>query len=176
MTSGKRSAVLALVLVTAGIGAARLPLSAQAVRTDDLLPALLLEMKGLRVAMEQMASGGPQAQLLTGRLQVQETRLSSMIGRLQIVRDDLDAARTEYDSARDSVQMFDKEVAAGTLSHADGDDVMSETKARLRAAKTRVERLAAEETELTADIAVEQQRWIAINQRLDELERTLGKR
>jgi hypothetical protein len=29
---------------------------------------------------------------------------------------------------------------------------------------------------LSADIATEQQRWVAINQRLDELERSLAKR
>jgi len=36
--------------------------------------------------------------------------------------------------------------------------------------------LSAEENQLTQDLTTEQERWIEINQRLDELERTLAKR
>jgi len=36
--------------------------------------------------------------------------------------------------------------------------------------------LSAEENQLTQDLTTEQGRWIEINQRLDELERTLAKR
>jgi len=136
-------------------------------------------MKGLRVAMEQMASGGPQTQLLVGRLQVQETRLASMIHRLDTVRDDLSEARTEYDMARDSLQMQEKlerhDPSPGLLDP-DKDYLLQETKKQIAAAKARVETLTAEEMQLASDVAGEQQRWIAINQRLDELERTLAKR
>ena len=179
MTSGKRSAAFVLVLVATGIGAARFPVSAQGVRADDLLPALLAEMKGLRAAMEQMASGGPQTQLLVGRLQVQETRLASMIHRLDTVRDDLSDARTEYDMARDTLQTQEKlerhDLPPG-LSEIDKDYLVQEAKKQMAAAKARVDTLAAEEMQLAGDVAVEQQRWIVINQRLDELERALVKR
>jgi hypothetical protein len=37
----------------------------------DVLGALLTEVRGLRQAMEQMASAGPRAQLALGRLQLQ---------------------------------------------------------------------------------------------------------
>ena len=36
----------------------------------DVLPALLDEVRGLRAAMEQMASAGPRIQLFTSRLQL----------------------------------------------------------------------------------------------------------
>jgi hypothetical protein len=178
MTSGKRSAAFALVLAATGIGAAWLPLSAQGARTDDLLPALLVEMKGLRAAMEQMATGGPQAQLLVGRLQVQESRVTTMLHRLETVHDSLEMARTEYDMARDSLQALEKETASVGLppGDKDKDDEVRWMKKQLAAAKARVDRLTAEEMQLTGDVAVEQQRWIAINQRLDDLERTLAKR
>ena len=42
--------------------------------------------------------------------------------------------------------------------------------------KTTMDRHAAEEAQLIADLATEQGRWIEINQRLDELERALAKR
>jgi hypothetical protein len=42
--------------------------------------------------------------------------------------------------------------------------------------KATVASLTAEEGQLTQDLASEQARWTDINQRLDELERALGKR
>ena len=41
------------------------------------MPALLTEVRGLRVAMEQMTSAGARVQLALGRLQLQESRLNS---------------------------------------------------------------------------------------------------
>ena len=55
----RKIGVLALVLVAAGAGlSVRARAAAQAARaTDqDVLPALLIEVRGLRAAMEQMAS------------------------------------------------------------------------------------------------------------------------
>ena len=47
-------------------------------------------------------------------------------------------------------------------------------KKQAAAAQANVDRLAAEEVQLTQDLAAEQARWIDINQRLDELERALA--
>jgi predicted nuclease with TOPRIM domain len=54
--------------------------------------------------------------------------------------------------------------------------VLDGLKSQVTSARANVERLAAEEAQLTNDVAAEQARWIDINQRLDELERSLGKR
>ena len=175
MTDNTRAAAFALVLVATGIAAARFPVSAQAAHPDDMLPALLVEMKGLRAAMEQMASGGIQAQMLVGRLQVQETRVTSMIDRHETVRNSLAMARDEYDRMRNELQLLEKEDAPGR-PQADKDSEVSMLKAQLAGVKAHVDSLIAEEMELAADLAVEQQRWIAISQRLDELERALAKR
>jgi len=159
------------------IGSAWRPAAAQATRSDDVLPALLVEVKGLRAAMEQMASGSAQAQLLVGRLQMQEGRVTSMIRRLDTVRDSLGTARREYDQVRGAVQMLEKETASNDpqeLREAGG--ALAGLKSQIAGAKATVDRLTAEELQLSADIAAEQQRWMAINQRLDELERTLAKR
>jgi hypothetical protein len=48
----------------------------------DVLPALLVEVRGLRAAMEQMASAGPRIQLFVSRLQLQEARVNAMARRL----------------------------------------------------------------------------------------------
>jgi hypothetical protein len=165
-----------MTLVVAVAVASR-PVAAQSTRGDDVLPALLTEVKGLRAAMEQMAAGSTQAQLLVGRLQLQEGRVASMIRRLDTVRDNLAIARTQYNQLAGSLGMLGHDDGpGGGAPQKDTDDILAAVKAQVAAAKANVDRLATEEMQLTGDIATEQQRWIAINQRLDELERTLAKR
>jgi hypothetical protein len=173
----KRVSIIgAAVLVIAGAASIGRPVAAQATRSDDVLPALLTEVKGLRAAMEQMASGSTQAQLLVGRLQLQEGRVTSMIRRLDTVRDNLAGARAQYNQIAGSLGMLERNDDPGNVSQKEKDDILPALKTQVAAAKANVDRLSAEELQLTADIATEQQRWVAINQRLDELERSLSKR
>jgi hypothetical protein len=172
----RSSMIAAAVLVLAGAASVWHPVAAQATRSDDVLPALLVEVKGLRAAMEQMASGSTQAQLLIGRLQLQEGRITSMIRRLDTVRDSLASARNGYDQIQGAMQMLGKDDAPGAGQEKDQEGILAGLKSQVAAAKANVDRLAAEEMQLTGDIVAEQQRWTAINQRLDELERTLAKR
>jgi chromosome segregation ATPase len=191
MTHIKRvSMIAAAVVLTAAADSASRPAAAQATAAaaaslerrsggpggDDVLPALLTEVKGLRAAMEQMASGSTQAQLLVGRLQLQEGRLTSMIRRLDTVRDNAATARTQYNQLLGSVKMLEQSDEPGDKEASEMPGVLSGLKSQVAAAKANVDRLAAEEMQLTGDIVTEQQRWIAINQRLDELERALAKR
>ena len=179
MTHMKRvSAIVVAVMLAAAAASSWRPVAAQATRNDDVLPALLVEVKGLRAAMEQMASGSTQAQLLVGRLQLQEGRLTSMIRRLDTVRDSLAGARPQYNQLTGSLKMLGRSDEPGGAPQKNDDDDMiaGMFTAQVAAAKANIDRLAAEEMQLTADIASEQQRWLAINQRLDELERALAKR
>jgi len=184
-----RTVLFTGVLAAAGAGSWLVPARAQsataasanpehrsgATGAEDVLPALLTEVRGLRAAMEQMASGSTQAQLLLGRLQLQEGRVAAMIRRLDTVHDNLATARREYDQLRGAVQMLQKDDSPNEPQEQE-PGVLAGLTSQVAAARTNVDRLAAEELQLTADIATEQQRWTAINQRLDELERTLAKR
>ena len=71
---------------------------AQTSQREDVLPALLVEVRGLRAAMEQMASAGPRVQLALGRVQLQEQRVNTMIRRLESVHDAI--AKAERTPAR----------------------------------------------------------------------------
>ena len=189
MTPNTRAAALSGILAVVAAASWFAPARAQApaaaagiehrsgAPADDVLPALLTEVRGLRAAMEQMASGGTQAQLLVGRLQLQEGRITSMIRRLDTVRDSLATARRESDQIQGALRMLgkDHEGPAGAPQD-DKDSVLAGLTAQVAAAKANVDRLSAEEAQLTADIVTEQQRWMDINQRLDELERSLAKR
>jgi outer membrane murein-binding lipoprotein Lpp len=98
-----------------------------------------------------------------------------MIRRLDTVRDQLAGARSAHDQLAGSIKMLDRgEVPGAPPGERNG--ILEGLKSQVATAKANVDRLAAEEMQLAGDIAAEQQRWIAINQRLDELERTLAKR
>ena len=179
----ERALVAGLLVVgcaawTARVGAQ--PSQAQ----PDVLPALLVEVRGLRAAMEQMASAGPRIQLFTSRLQLQEARIGNMIRRLDTVRDNLDAAQKAY--ARTQGQQKQMEAAlAEQRSSASAESreeakqaefMLDEIKRALVSSKQTVDRLAAEEAQLSGDIATEQARWSEISGRLDELEKLLSRR
>ena len=165
---------VALFVGWAWIG--RTPVHAQSAAGADILPALLVEVKGLRAAMEQMASSTAHAQLLVGRLQLQEGRMAGMIRRLDTVRDSLASAEQTYNQLHGSVQMFEGGRKPTDIPEADAQDVLGGLKRQADIAKANVDRLKAEENQLSTDLATEQGRWIEINQRLDELERSLAKR
>jgi hypothetical protein len=145
---------------------------------DNVLPALLAEVKGLRAAMEQMSSAGPRVQLFVGRLQLQEARMNGMIRRLDTVRDTLASARRELEGFKNAQKMMEGhgEPQAPGEPKEDWGPILGGMKKQAEAAQANVDRLAAEEAQLTQDLTVEQARWIDINQRLDELERALAKR
>ena len=171
-----RLAVPALVLAIT-IGSWFAPTRAQT-RSDDVLPALLVEVKGLRAAMEQMASTGARSQLLVGRLQLQEARVNGTIRRLDSVRDALGDARNDLEQAQVTLKMLENPAekreglaafATMFLKPEDGRRAVAEK-------QSKVTRLEQEEAQLTNQIAVDQANWTEISRRLEELERSLVKR
>ncbi len=162
--------LLALMKVaTSGQGTAPSP---------DALTALLTEVRGLRAAMEQLAAAGPRVQLAMGRLQLQEQRINGMLRRLDEVRDRLSGA--ENDIARMQQEAGRVQVAIDRTTdpreRADMESMAKHQKAELDLAFAKLQRLRAEHAETSANVAAEQGRWMEINQRLEELERALGKR
>lgn len=170
---------VAVLLMVSGAAVGRNSVQAQPATTaQDVLPALLVEVKGLRAAMEQMAGAGPRVQLSVGRLQLQEGRIAGMIRRLDTVRDNLGDARLVLDQLKGTQKMMEgggKPEEPGNSKEGLGP-IVEGFKKQVAAAQANVNRLAAEEQQLTQDLTAEQGRWIDINQRLDELERALAKR
>jgi chromosome segregation ATPase len=155
------------------------PLLAQGSQNPDVLISLLAEVRGLRAAMEQMASAGPRVQLAMGRLQLQEQRVTAALRKL----DDLHGQRTdaEREVAQIRAQVAQAQDAMEHLA-ADAPERQSfENQSRaLKDAMTLrandVQRLVAEEADTAAALAAEQGRWNEINQRLEELERALTRK
>lgn len=148
-------------------------------KNEDVLPALLTEVRGLRAAMEQMGSAGPRVQLFVGRLQLQEGRMNAMIRRLDSVRENLVSEQRELANAQEQQTRFEASLASGPATAGQREDLsqlIPRVKRGVADHRAAVARLTAEEGQLTQDLAVEQGRWTDINQRLDELERALVKR
>jgi hypothetical protein len=177
MTTRGATILSAAIVIAAAAGSWR-PAAAQAARSDDVLPALLTEVRGLRAAIEQMAGAGPRVQLLSSRLQIQEGRIAGMIRRLDTVRDTLAGARRELEQFSGALKMMEggEEPQEPGAHKEDFGPLLAGMKKQVAAAQANVDRLVAEEAQLTQDVTMEQARWTEISQRLDELERSLAKR
>ncbi len=143
---------------------------------EDVLPALLVEVRGLRAAMEQMASAGPRVQLALGRVQLQEQRVNNLLRRLEESRGRLAETQRNYDRMQQELQ----NIAAAIREPRPDGPSPDQLQGQQRASQQELERLAgdiqrmtAETTTLDADLAAEQGRWIDLNQRMETLEQSL---
>lgn len=168
--AGGAVAVLALRTTVAG----------QAPQTNqDTLAALLVEVRGLRGAMEQMASAGPRIQLAIGRLQLQEQRVNTMVRRADALRESIATAQKEVAAFQDKIGEMQQALEHnGVPSDARGDIEAQVAGMKKHVARSmgEVQRLQAEEADAASQVAGEQARWVEINQRLEELDRALTRR
>ena len=178
----RTAVVLTLFVGVAGAGlSVRTRAAGQATRVQDqdVLPALLVEVRGLRAAMEQMASAGPQVQLALGRLQLQEQRVNNLLRRMESVQNELSAALQESDRAMQEFTRMESALKSAGLQPEERQAVegmLPQVKANQGHALANVQRLQLEESGLTQELATEQGRWTEINQRMEELERALTRK
>src|SRR5215217_2894884 len=102
-------AVLIVLATTAGGETPQQP-------NQDTLGALLVEVRGLRNAIEQMASVGPSIQLAMGRLQLQEQRINTLVRRADGLRDALAAAHKRAGELRDRLGSLQRALEDSTDS------------------------------------------------------------
>jgi chromosome segregation ATPase len=153
-------------------------LGQEAQTREDVLQSLLVEVRGLRAAMEQMSAAGPRVQLAMGRLQIQEQRLTAARRRLDDVRDGIANAEREAAEARDRLPMME-DAALRMAEPAEREAVAGQlklAKAMLAQKSADVQRLREQEAELVGVVGTEEGRWTEISQRLDDLERALAPR
>jgi len=145
----------------------------------DTLDALLVEVRGLRAAMEQMASAGPRVQLAIGRLQLQEQRVNTMVRRVDEVRAALASAQNELSGIQQNVARLQNALEDSSITPGDRSAVetqLTSTRQQLARKNADIQRLQAEEGDASSQVTAEQARWTEINQRLEELERALTRR
>jgi chromosome segregation ATPase len=143
---------------------------------EGTLAALLAEVRGLRAAMEQVASAGPRVQLAIGRLQLQEQRLDTLMRRADGVRGELASAQKRAGEMQDQLASMQQALQTEPVDaerRAQLESAISATKRELARVLTEAQRLQGEESDAANQVANEQGRWVEINQKLEELERML---
>jgi chromosome segregation ATPase len=170
----RRSIGITLVAVVVAVVVARV--SAQS--GPEVLGSLLTEVRGLRQAIEQMASSGARVQLALGRLQLQEQRVNTMLRRQEALRGEIAAASGRDRTVRESIVELEEQIRSITDPVGKRASEYELLVARKHAQKIAVElqQLQTEETTLASQIAGEQGRWLEINRSLEELERALTRR
>ena len=174
-----RAALLTAILVSAvALGGPRNGEAQVASSSPDVLVALLVEVRGLRSAMEQMASAGPRVQLALGRLQLQEQRVNTLVRRLEDVKTSMAQARTGLEELTGRLtehERLSRESSDPEIRH-QSEVELKQLKAAIARGTLDLQRLQGEEATLSQDLSAEQGRWSEINQRLEELERALTRR
>jgi predicted nucleic acid-binding Zn-ribbon protein len=149
-------------------------------QSPDVLNALLTEVRGLRLAMEQMASAGPRVQLAMGRLQLQEQRVNTLVRQLEGVRREISDKQRQVADMRQGVEMLDTRLAGNPRETPEERKAMEQQLAAMKAEEpvvsADVQRLQGEEASLAQQLSTEQGRWSDINRSLEELERALARK
>jgi len=174
-----RASRFGILVAAAAMGGSLVARAQPAAAQPDVLNALLTEVRGLRAAMEAMASAGPRVQLLLGRVQLQEQRILNQTRRLDAVTANLAAARRQLVPLTERVKALTEDLKDPNRTPGDikGTEYeLSKVKPEWTLVNAEVQRLAAEESYLTQDLAGEQNRWTDFNQKLEELERALARR
>ena len=152
--------------------------------SQDIMPALLAEVRGLRAAMEQMTSAGSRVQLALGRLQLQEQRLSLANARLVAVREQLAGSQRRHAELQEQIGTLEATLSGQRESDlpkgVPPEQIRQMLTMQLRDSQREVtnitadiQRLTAEEAAIANEVSGEQARSADLNQRLDELERAL---
>lgn len=178
----------ALVLVAAAIplvslsswspALAQEPATQRPAAADAAVTALVAEVRALRADLAQASQRSMRAQVLLGRLQMQEQRLA------YLDRQRSEAAARVVEASRATAGM------AAQLDQVDsgcGAPVNAQQRRDCELAATQFKRqfgtqqafeqqLRSQENDLANALAQEQARWSDVNSRLDDLERTLNAR
>jgi len=161
------------VVVVLGVGA--VSVVGQRPSVDTSMESLVREVRALRLAVERSGVVTAQAQMVLGRLQLQENRLATLGRQAQ-------DARMRLQEGISRLSDTQAELAGQThrLQQAETDDdrramerAISNQKAVVKQAQARVDQLRDEDSAASQALATEQSRWTDINERLETLERSL---
>ena len=160
------------LLVAFGVSLLVAGVTAQQSTSIDPIRELLVEVRGLRAAMERSATVGARVQLLVARIQLQEQRISELSRRLAQVRTELRDAEGQMNTFAPMMKMFDNDKMPPEERDAFNHQ-LEMMKGQLALQEKRRTELTQEEGFLTQQLSEEQGRWTTINEQLDALERSL---
>ena len=149
--------------------------SGQGQRSPATLDDLLAELRGLRTDLNASVGTNTRAQVIVGRLGVQEQRITSASRELVEVQNQLREAMQQRQRTSNMVAAMRQrlESNAVVLDRVSYARDIAETESRLSRERQREDDLRYRESELLSMLVTEQGRWIEFNSRLDDVERAL---
>ncbi len=177
MSGTVRTSTMAIAAAVLAATAGFATLSGQPERPHgDDVKALLAEVRALRLTIERAAAQGHQAQLLLGRVQLQENRLATL-GRQY---DDARQRALDAQLGQAALEQRLQQVASQPRNAIDPQEreaveaQVAEMKGELARQESRTVQLRADETAAYNARSGEKQRWSAFNERLETIERGLS--
>jgi len=167
-----------LLGVSVGVLSGALVASGQAQRSPATLDDLLREIRGLRADLNESLRSTTRSQLVMGRVQVQEQRISTLKGELFNTQMVLRMAAQERERTETTATGVEDGIRSGNLSTERARQLekeLADVKDRLLREQRTESELHNREVELLTTLATEQSRWTDLNSRLDDLERTLSR-
>jgi len=148
--------------------------SGQSRRPDATLDELVVEVQALRAEMNQAAAASIRAQLLVGRLQMEDQRISGVTREIEALQADLAAnAQLRGDAAARIRTLETALTSAGANARDEVDGLLAEAKAAAHQAERRQQALKRREAGLTKELQEDQARWEEINERLQNFEQSI---
>jgi hypothetical protein len=171
-------AILLVILSSRSPAFAQSPATQRATPADAAVAALVAEVRALRIDLAEATQRSMRAQVLLGRLQMQEQRLvyldrqrSEAAGRA------LEASRATAGLAAQMTQFDEGCGASLTAEHRrECEQAARLFKRQFGTQQAFEQQLRSQESDLVNALAQEQARWSDVNSRLDDLERSLSAR
>lgn len=165
--------VITALIVVAGLAT----LAGQAGRgSPGDLQAVVEEIRALRLSLERTTTHASQAQLLLGRVQLQENRLATLGRQYQEARTRSLDAQMARDDAEGRLQRMAEQLRGTTVAEERQalEDGIAGMKLEVGRLQLRAEQLRSDEAGALEALTTEQHRWSDFNQRLEALERALA--
>jgi chromosome segregation ATPase len=124
--------------------------------------------------MNQAAAASIRAQLLVGRLQMEDQRISGVVRELEALKADLAVNTQMRGDAASRIRTLETALtSAGPDVREDVDRLLAEAKAAAYQAERRQQALTRRENGLTKELQEDQARWREINERLENFEQSI---
>jgi hypothetical protein len=162
-----------VVLIGVGVASLAAVVYGQGVaRSDSDMQALVAEIRSLRADLNRVASANIRAQLLFGRLQLQEQRTITLTRQLETIEDQIVKTALQRAAMEDRLREMEEGGATNVPLEA-RQEIEREVKRELKSSQAREQQLRQQQSSLSALVAEEQTRWTDFSSRLEELERAL---
>jgi hypothetical protein len=173
---GLRTLVVVVIVAAAGFVTLR---GQREVPESGDMKALVAEVRALRLAIERTAASTSQSQLLLGRVQLQENRLTTLSRQYLEARTRmLDEEKSQVGLEQELRQMVTRSETAGAIPLEERQAIeerIVHLKIEVARQKARTDLMRSDEAAAANVLSTEQQRWADFNARLEDIERTLSR-